>query len=59
MKVKVITKFKDKYSKKWHLVNDEFNVNSERYDEIKNFVIQLPEKVSLKGKRKIKGDSQK
>ena len=59
MKVKVITKFKDKYSKKWHNVNDIFNVSAERFEEIKKFVINLPEEHTSKGKKKTKGDSQK
>lgn len=58
MKVKVITKFKDKYSKLWHYVDDEFNVTADRFEEIKKFVIKLPEENTSKGKKKIKGDSQ-
>lgn len=38
MKVIVITKFKDKYTKVWHEINDELTVNKKRYEEIKNFV---------------------
>lgn len=61
MKVKVITKFKDKYTKLWHEVNDEFTVTEERYEEIKRFVQKLEtvEPKIVKNKKKIKGDSLK
>lgn len=59
MKVKVITKFKDKNTKLWHEVNDEFTVTEERYEEIKKFVQKLEtvELKSVKNKKKNKGDS--
>ena len=38
MTVIVITKFKDKYTKVWHMPNEELNVDSKRYEEIKKFV---------------------
>ena len=38
MKVIVLQKFKDKYSGIWHKQNDELNITSERYEEIKKFV---------------------
>ena len=61
MKVKVITKFKDKYTKLWHKVNDEFTVTEERYEEIKRFVQKLEtvEPKTVKNKKKTKGDSLK
>lgn len=38
MKVIVIQKFKDKYSGLWHNQDDELDVSSKRYKEIKKFV---------------------
>ena len=38
MKVIVTTKFKDKYTKVWHEVNDELIINKDRYEEIKDVV---------------------
>lgn len=39
MNVIVITRFKDKYTKMWHEVNDILkNVSEDRYAEIKKFV---------------------
>ena len=47
MKVIVITRFKDKYSKKFHNVNDKLTVKKNRYDEIKNFVKIIEEETTV------------
>lgn len=51
MKVIVKIKFKDKYSKVWHHVNDELSVTSKRYEEIKKFVNVLENDSDTKDKR--------
>lgn len=53
MKVIVKTKFKDKYTKKWHLVNEELNnVNEDRYTEIKKFVKIIEDDADTKTSKK-------
>lgn len=61
MKVEVITRFKDKYTKMWHNVGDVLtNVSEDRCAEIKKFVkvieddvdTKTSEKTSSKRKRK-------
>lgn len=48
MKVKVITKFKDKYTFVWHEINDNMIVDEKRYKEIKNLVKVVEKDVSVK-----------
>ena len=38
MKVKVVVKFKDKYTSSWHNVDEVLIVSEERYKEIERFV---------------------
>ena len=38
MKVKVVVKFKDKYTSSWHNVDEILTVSEERYKEIERFV---------------------
>lgn len=53
MKVIVKTKFKDKYTKQWHVVNDVLNnVNEDRYTEIKKFVKVIEDDVDTKTSKK-------
>lgn len=53
MKVVVKTKFKDKYTKQWHEVNDVLNnVNEDRYTEIKKFVKVIEDDVDTKTSKK-------
>lgn len=54
MKVIVITKFKDKYTKVWHEINDELTINQGRYEEIKNFVKLVNNNATTKQKNKNK-----
>lgn len=54
MKVVVITKFKDKYTKVWHEVNDELTINKDRYEEIKRFVKLVNNNAIAKQKKKNK-----
>ena len=63
MKVIVITRFKDKYTKMWHNVGDVLtNVSEDRYAEIKKFVKVIEDDVDTKtskktsSKRKIKAN---
>jgi hypothetical protein len=49
MKVKVVKKFRDKYTKKIHEVGEEIEVTKERYEEINStahgiLVKEIPEK---------------
>lgn len=55
MTVKVIKKFKDKYSLKMHEVGDIMEVDEKRYEEIKDFV---DVKTTKKKTTKSKGESQ-
>lgn len=53
MKVIVKTKFKDKYTRQWHLVNDVLpNVSDDRYTEIKKFVKVIKDDVDPKTSKK-------
>lgn len=53
MKVIVKTKFKDKYTKMWHYVNDVLtNVSEDRYAEIKKFVKVIEDDVDTKTSKK-------
>ena len=53
MKVVVKTKFKDKYTKQWHEVNDVLNnFNEDRYTEIKKFVKVIEDDVDTKTSKK-------
>lgn len=44
MKVKVVSVFKDKHTKKIYKLNDEIEVSKERYKEIKEFVEEIKSK---------------
>ena len=53
MKVEVITRFKDKYTKMWHNVDDILtNVSEDRYTEIKKFVKVIEDDVDTKTSKK-------
>ena len=53
MKVEVITRFKDKYTKMWHKVGDVLtNVSEDRYAEIKKFVKVIEDDVDTKTSKK-------
>ena len=53
MKVIVITRFKDKYTKMWHNVGDILtNVSEDRYAEIKKFVKVIKDDVDTKTSKK-------
>lgn len=54
--VKVLIRFKDKYTKTWHKVDDILQVDQKRYDEIKSFVKVLKNESPKKSK---KGESLK
>jgi prefoldin subunit 5 len=41
MKVRVISIFRDKYTKKIHKINDELDVSKKRYEEIKQYVEKI------------------
>lgn len=49
MKVKVMSIFRDKYTKKKHKIGDEIEVSNERYNEIKQFVEQVKDKKNTEG----------
>lgn len=52
MKVIVITKFKDKYTNKWHIVDEILSITAERYEEIKKFVKLINDDVNTKTSKK-------
>lgn len=52
MKVKVVTKFRDKYTKEVYEVNKILTVSQERYDEIKQWVKLFEETVKKSDRRK-------
>lgn len=60
MKVKVIRKFKDKYTDLWHAVGEKLTVSEERYKEIKRFVMLLNDESFKKvsSRKTNKADSQ-
>ncbi len=59
MKVKVVVKFKDKYTSSWHYVDEILNVSEERYKEIERFVkVIIDEKTKGSSKKNNKADSQ-
>ena len=59
MKVKVVVKFKDKYTSSWHNVDEILTVSEERYKEIERFVkIKIEEKTKGSSKKNNKADSQ-
>lgn len=53
MKVKVITKFKDKYTHCFHEVNEILNVNELRYNEIAKFVKVIEDEIKTDNTRKV------
>lgn len=59
MKVKVVVKFKDKYTSSWHNVDEVLIVSEERYKEIERFVkVIIDEKPKGSSKKNNKADSQ-
>lgn len=52
MKVKVLKKFKDKYSGKIHKEDDVLNIKKERFDEIVSVDASLVEVISEKKEKK-------
>lgn len=59
MKVKVVVKFKDKYTSSWHNVDEILTVSEERYKEIERFVkVIIDEKPKGSSKKNNKADSQ-
>ncbi len=60
MKVKVVIRFKDKYTHSWHVVGETLTVSEERYKEIERFVKLLTDEPIKKvsSKKNNKADSQ-
>lgn len=62
MKVKVIIRFKDKYTHSWHEVGEILTVSEERYQEIARFVEVIKDEDTIikksSSKKNSKADSQ-